>query len=178
MYTDGAQCTANFVFTDAADNVYVGYAAHCAGLGEATDTDGCLNESVPLGTPVTFNTGGSLISNGTQVGTGTLVYSSWRTMRAIGETDANTCAYNDFALVKVEQRRQGQGQPEHPVLGRPHRHRHRRHRRRRPGLLLRQLQPALRPEPAVAQDRRQPRRQRRRRWLDPPALHRDARRPR
>ena len=28
MYTDGAQCTGNFVFTDGAANVYVGYAAH------------------------------------------------------------------------------------------------------------------------------------------------------
>ncbi len=33
MYTDGAQCTANFVYTDTAGNVYVGYAAHCAGKG-------------------------------------------------------------------------------------------------------------------------------------------------
>src|SRR5688572_30180577 len=41
MYTEGAQCTGNFVFTDGAANVYVGYAAHCAGLGEATDTNGC-----------------------------------------------------------------------------------------------------------------------------------------
>jgi DMSO/TMAO reductase YedYZ molybdopterin-dependent catalytic subunit len=41
MYTDGAQCTGNFVFTDSAANVYVGYAAHCAGTGAATDTDGC-----------------------------------------------------------------------------------------------------------------------------------------
>ncbi len=101
MYTDGAQCTANFVFTDGAGQVYVGYAAHCAGLGGATDTDGCLNDSLPIGTPVTFNTGGSLLSEGTQVGTGTLAYSSWATMDAVGETDANTCAYNDFALVKV-----------------------------------------------------------------------------
>ena len=38
MYTEGAQCTANFVFTDGAGNTYVGYAAHCAGTGEATDT--------------------------------------------------------------------------------------------------------------------------------------------
>ena len=41
MYTDGAQCTANFVYTDGAGNTYVGYAAHCAGTGAATDTDGC-----------------------------------------------------------------------------------------------------------------------------------------
>ena len=119
MYTDGAQCTANFVFTDASDNVYVGYAAHCAGLGEATDTDGCLNESVPLGTTVTFNKGGSLISSGTQVGTGTLVYSSWRTMRANGETDANTCAYNDFALVKVSNGDKGKVNPSIPFWGGP-----------------------------------------------------------
>ncbi|MEO5662381.1 MAG: hypothetical protein ABIR39_03785, partial [Nocardioides sp.] len=54
MYTDGAQCTANFVYTDGAGNTYVGYAAHCAGLGEATDTDGCLADSLPLGTKVDF----------------------------------------------------------------------------------------------------------------------------
>ena len=52
MYTDGAQCTANFVFTDGAGNVYVGYAAHCAGKGAATDTNGCNVDSVPLGTKV------------------------------------------------------------------------------------------------------------------------------
>src|SRR3954462_3263575 len=74
MYTDGAQCTANFVFTDAAANVYVGYAAHCAGLGEATDTDGCQADSLPTGTPVTFNEGGSLLDEGTVVGHGTLAY--------------------------------------------------------------------------------------------------------
>ena len=119
MYTNGAQCTANFVFTDAADNVYVGYAAHCAGLGEATDTNGCNAESLPLGTRVTFNTGGSLLSSGTQVGTGTLVYSSWRTMRALGEDDANACAYNDFALVKVSDADEGKVNPSIPFWGGP-----------------------------------------------------------
>jgi len=102
MYTDGAQCTGNFVFTDAAGSVYVGYAAHCAGLGGATDTDGCTTDSLPLGTRVTFNTGGSLLSDGQQVGTGTLAYSSWLTMQQVGERDPDTCAYNDFALVKVD----------------------------------------------------------------------------
>src|SRR4051812_29451883 len=52
MYTAGAQCTANFVFTDRARHVYVGYAAHCAGKGEATDTNGCNTASHPIGTPV------------------------------------------------------------------------------------------------------------------------------
>src|SRR3954451_11221974 len=101
MYTEGAQCTGNFVFTDSAANVYVGYAAHCAGTGSSTDTDGCQTQSLPLGTAVKFNDGGSLLNEGTQVGSGTLAYSSWDTMRKIGETDANTCAYNDLALVKV-----------------------------------------------------------------------------
>ncbi|MCW2813458.1 MAG: hypothetical protein JWN84_913, partial [Nocardioides sp.] len=119
MYTEGAQCTGNFVFTDAAANTYVGYAAHCAGLGEATDTNGCLADSVPLGTAVTFNKGGSLISSGTQVGTGTLVYSSWRTMRDLGETDANACAYNDFALVKVSAADAGKVNPSIPFWGGP-----------------------------------------------------------
>src|SRR5262245_29944452 len=70
MYTAGAQCTANFVFTDAASRVYVGYAAHCAGTGSATDTDGCKAGSLPVGTRVTFAEGGSLLSGGTKVGAG------------------------------------------------------------------------------------------------------------
>lgn len=102
MYTQGGQCTGNFVFTDGADNVYVGYAAHCAGTGSATDTDGCDAESLPLGTRVTFNEGGTLLDEGEQVGTGTLAYSSWNTMQQRGEADGNTCAFNDFALVKVD----------------------------------------------------------------------------
>ena len=32
LVTDGAQCTANFVFADATD-VYLGQAAHCSGTG-------------------------------------------------------------------------------------------------------------------------------------------------
>jgi hypothetical protein len=102
MYTDGAQCTANFVFTDGAGNTYVGYAAHCAGTGEATDTNGCEAGSLPLGTRVEFVQGGSLVSAGTTVGEGTLAYSSWLTMQQRNETDANTCDYNDLALVRVD----------------------------------------------------------------------------
>jgi hypothetical protein len=119
MYTEGAQCTANFVYTDGSGSVYVGYAAHCAGLGEATDTDGCLAESLPLGTRVTFNEGGSLIDEGTQVGAGTLVYSSWLTMHQLGTTDANTCAYNDLALVKVDAADVSKVNPSIPFWGGP-----------------------------------------------------------
>jgi hypothetical protein len=101
MYTDGAQCTANFVFTNGA-SVYVGYAAHCAGTGAATDTNGCDAGSLPLGTRVDFVEGGSLVSGGTRVGGGTLVYSSWLAMQQNNETDPNACDYNDFAVVEVD----------------------------------------------------------------------------
>ena len=101
-YTDGSQCTTNFVFTDSAANVYLGYAAHCAGTGAATDTNGCDAGSLPLGTKVEFSEGGSLVSSGTSLGTGTLVYSSWLAMQKAGTTDTNACEYNDFALVKVD----------------------------------------------------------------------------
>ena len=119
MYTSGAQCTANFVYSDGAGNTYVGYAAHCAGLGAATDTDGCLADSLPLGTRVSFNEGGSLISEGTVVGNGTLVYSSWLTMHQLGTTDANTCAYNDLALVKVDAGDVSKVNPSVPFWGGP-----------------------------------------------------------
>jgi hypothetical protein len=119
MYTQGAQCTANFVYTDSAGKVYVGYAAHCAGLGEATDTDGCRADSLPLGTRVTFNRGGSLLDEGTVVGAGTLVYSSWVRMRELGTTDPNVCAYNDLALVEVDAADAGKVNPSVPFWGGP-----------------------------------------------------------
>jgi len=119
MYTDGAQCTANFVYTDASANVYVGYAAHCAGTGSSTDTDGCKTDSLPLGTKVDFTNDGNLASEGTIVGHGTLVYSSWITEHKLGTTDANTCAYNDLALVEVDAGDVGKVNPSVPFWGGP-----------------------------------------------------------
>ncbi len=119
MYTDGAQCTANFVYTDGAGSTYVGYAAHCAGTGAATDTNGCDAASLPLGTRVTFARGGSLVSEGTAVGQGTLAYSSWLTMQQRGESDENTCAYNDLALVKVDAADVSKVNPSIPFWGGP-----------------------------------------------------------
>ena len=119
MYTEGAQCTANFVYTDGAGATYVGYAAHCAGLGEATDTNGCTAPSLPLGTRVQFVKGGSLVSDGTTVGEGTLAYSSWLTMQQRGETDENACAYNDLALVKVDAGDVAKVNPSVPFWGGP-----------------------------------------------------------
>jgi hypothetical protein len=109
MYTDGAQCTANFIYTDST-SVYIGYAAHCAGLGAATDTDGCLAESLPLDTPVE-------VEGATRPGT--LAYSSWVTMQQLGETDADTCAYNDLALVRLDPADVGRVNPSIPHWGGP-----------------------------------------------------------
>jgi hypothetical protein len=91
-FTEGAQCTSNFVFTDGS-TVYLGQAAHCSGTGAATDTDGCTSESLPIGTPVEVD-GASR--------PGTLAYNSWITMQAKGESNPDTCAYNDLALVKLD----------------------------------------------------------------------------
>jgi hypothetical protein len=119
MYTAGAQCTANFVYTDGSGNVYVGYAAHCAGTGSSTDTNGCTTASVPLGTKVDFTNDGNVASEGTIVGHGTLVYSSWITEHKLGTTDANTCAYNDLALVKVDAADVSKVNPSVPFWGGP-----------------------------------------------------------
>jgi len=108
-YTEGAQCTSNFVFQNGSD-VLIGQAAHCAGTGAATETDGCLAQSLPLGTPVE-------VDGASQPGT--LVYSSWLTMQANGESDEETCAYNDFALVRLNAADVGKANPSVPGYGGP-----------------------------------------------------------
>jgi len=119
MYTKGAQCTGNFVFTDRRERVYLGYAAHCAGTGAATDTDGCTAKSRPLGTRVRFAQGGSLVDGGDTVGRGRLVYSSWLTMQRLGIRATNPCRHNDFALVRVGDAHLAKVNPSVPFWGGP-----------------------------------------------------------
>jgi hypothetical protein len=119
MYTAGAQCTANFVFRDAAGTTYLGYAAHCAGTGSSTDTNGCRTASVPLGARVDLTNDGNPASEGTIVGHGRLVYSSWVTEHRLGTTRANTCAYNDLALVKIAPAAVSKVNPSVPFWGGP-----------------------------------------------------------
>jgi hypothetical protein len=109
MVTAGAQCTANFVFSDGAA-VYVGYAAHCAGTGAPTETNGCEAGSLPLGTAVEID-GASR--------PGTLAYSSWLAMQAAGETNPDACAHNDFALVRIHADDVAAVNPSVPVWGGP-----------------------------------------------------------
>jgi hypothetical protein len=108
-YTDGGQCTANFVFFDAAD-IYIGQAAHCSGTDGSTATNGCDSGSLPHGTPVEVR-GASK--------PGTMVYNSWIAMQAAGETDPDTCQYNDLALVKLDPADHGNVNPSIPFWGGP-----------------------------------------------------------
>jgi len=108
-YTEGGQCTSNFVFQDAS-GVYVGQAAHCSGTGGQTETDGCTSGSLPLGTKVEVK-GASK--------PGTMVYNSWLAMQARGETDPDTCAYNDLALVELDPADVGRVNPSVPGFGGP-----------------------------------------------------------
>jgi hypothetical protein len=108
-FTEGAQCTSNFVFQDGS-TVYLGQAAHCSGTGAATETNGCDAESLPIGTPVE-------VDGATRPGS--LAYNSWITMQQSGETDEETCAYNDFALVRLDPADVPNTNPSVPAFGGP-----------------------------------------------------------
>jgi hypothetical protein len=108
-FTQGAQCTSNFVFQEGS-TVYLGQAAHCSGTGEATETDGCTSDSLPIGTAVQ-------VSGATKAGT--LAYNSWLAMQASGESDPDACAYNDFALVRLDPADVGRVNPSVPGYGGP-----------------------------------------------------------
>jgi hypothetical protein len=108
-FTSGAQCTSNFVFQEGS-TVFLGQAAHCSGTGEATETDGCTSESLPIGTPVEVTGAGR---------PGTLAYNSWLAMQASGESDPNACAYNDFALIRLDPADVERVNPSVPGFGGP-----------------------------------------------------------
>jgi len=110
-FTQGAQCTADFVFRDAkTGNVFLGQGAHCSGTGGNTDTNGCTAAVLPEGTKVDI---------GGASHTGTIVYNSWVRMQAIHETNANACEGNDFALVQLDPADVGNVNPSIPFWGGP-----------------------------------------------------------
>jgi hypothetical protein len=110
-HSPSGQCTANFIFTNGAD-VLIGQAAHCTGNSAATSTDGCEQDPapLPLGTEVEID-GASR--------PGTLVYSSWNAMLAGDESDEATCAFNDFALVRIDPADVDRVNPSVPAWGGP-----------------------------------------------------------
>src|SRR5204862_6254475 len=90
-FTAGAQCTANFIYSDGT-TVYIGQAAHCSGTGGNTETNGCTSGTLPVGTKV--DVGGASQQ-------GTMGYNSWATMQQLGEKDANTCQDNELAPIHL-----------------------------------------------------------------------------
>lgn len=114
--TAGGQCTANFVFYDSSNNIYIGQSAHCASTGGPTDTNGCTTGSQPLNTNV---------SVGGATRPGKLVYSSWIAMQealaspTIADPTSNECAFNDFAIVKLDAADYGRVNPTVPFWGGP-----------------------------------------------------------
>jgi hypothetical protein len=109
--TGGGQCTANFVFYDSSNNVYIGQAAHCATTSGSTVTNGCQAGSLALNTNVTV---------GGASRTGKLVYSSWLAMQAANEPVTSVqCQFNDFALVKLDPLDYAKVNPSIPFWGGP-----------------------------------------------------------
>ena len=108
-FTDGAQCTANFVFTDGT-KVFIGQAAHCSGTGGSTETNGCEADSLPLGTAVEVD-GASK--------PGKMVYNSWLTMHALNEKDFETCEFNDLAIIELDPADYAKVNPSLPYWGGP-----------------------------------------------------------
>jgi hypothetical protein len=86
-------CTAGFLFRGGG-RTFLGQAAHCAGTGPDTETDGCTSSTLRPGAPVIVRGARGPVG-------GVLAYSSWTAMQDGGETDRDTCAANDFALVAL-----------------------------------------------------------------------------
>jgi hypothetical protein len=112
LFTQGAQCTANFIYSDGS-TTYIGQAAHCASKGGSTDTNGCTTPTYGTGTPVEID------GDDGSTYTGTIAYSSWQTMQSQGETDANACAYNDLELVAMPAGAVANTNPSVPFWGGP-----------------------------------------------------------
>ena len=108
-YTDGAQCTANFIFSSGTD-VFIGQAAHCSSLDGNTETNGCIARSLPLGTAVEID-GASR--------PGVMVYNSWLAMQAANESNNTVCLNNDFALIKIDPADHAKVNPSVPHWGGP-----------------------------------------------------------
>ncbi|HEX3613095.1 MAG TPA: serine protease [Sporichthyaceae bacterium] len=108
--TKDAACTSNFLYVDGLGHTYLGQAAHCSGTGSANETDGCSSKSLPLGTPVQIA--------GTDI-VGTLAYNSWLAMQSSHEKDANACAHNDLALIRLPDSAVAKANPSVPVFGGP-----------------------------------------------------------
>ncbi|MGB1585590.1 MAG: trypsin-like peptidase domain-containing protein [Thermoplasmatota archaeon] len=96
----GGGCTGNFLFLDAdGATVYIGTAAHCVSddaSDEATDSNGCDSARYEPAEPGTV---GVNVEGADRPAI--LAYNSWYTMQQRGETSADACNFNDFALLEL-----------------------------------------------------------------------------
>jgi hypothetical protein len=108
-FSPSGQCTANFIFANVRD-VFIGQAAHCTTMGGPRDVNGCTTASHPYGTKVS-------VTGATR--RGTMIYNSWNTMKAKGETDSTICSFNDIALVRLDRTDHKRVNPSLPHWGGP-----------------------------------------------------------
>ncbi len=112
------QCTANFIFTDASQNVYLGQAAHCSSTGEDTETNGCSTHSLPLGDPHLHRQPRQRRRPGRHRRSGRSPTTRGSSMQKEKQANADTCAYNDLALIKLSGG-QSEANPTVPFWGGP-----------------------------------------------------------
>lgn len=98
IVSSAGQCTSNFIFTSP-DNatVYIGVAAHCVNNttdATGTATSGCDKANTPMKPGTEVQVSGASAP-------GKLVYTSWGTMQAGQEANADACDYNDFAVIQL-----------------------------------------------------------------------------
>lgn len=96
--TDGAQCTADFVFvrTEVVDgveylvDVLLGTAAHC--ISDASGANECEDEALPIGTTTE-------VDGATQPAAA--AYNATLSMQRVGEDDPDTCFHNDVGMIRL-----------------------------------------------------------------------------
>lgn len=104
-------CTSNFLYFTDVNNYYIGAAAHCFSPDTNNGIDACETQNAAYG---------SLITIENAEFPGTLEYSSWVAMQANGETPgSDACVFNDFALVRIDDRDLDNIHPAALVFGGP-----------------------------------------------------------
>lgn len=97
VVANGSLCTSNFLYTLNDQTVYIGVAAHCFSPDTNQGIDPCEAQNLPIGFDQVQ------IENAQFPGE--LVYSSWQAMKEVGESPGSAaCAFNDFALVRIDPR--------------------------------------------------------------------------
>lgn len=104
-------CTSNFLYYTDANNYYIGAAAHCFSPDTNSGIDACETQNSAYG---------SLVNIENADFPGTLEYSSWVAMQANSETPgSDACVFNDFALIRIDDRDLDKVHPAAFVFGGP-----------------------------------------------------------